>query len=122
MELNCGHYTGRDEWVNALSFDKSTYTVPDGAYMADGHHRLQPPIRCARRSAKTRSWWRASSCAPNLSGSIPRSTRASWRARQAMRDTLGIDLAPEVLPLSNLNAAMFPFMLDLNTVFALQEA
>ena len=42
--------------------------------------------------------------------------------RQALRDTLGIDLAPEVLPLSNLNAAMFPFMLDLNTVFALQEA
>ena len=34
---------------------------------------------------------------------------------------LGIDLSEDVLPLSNINAAMFPFMLNTNLVFALEK-
>lgn len=121
VELNCGHYTGRDEWVNALSFDKSTYTVPDGAYMQVDIIASNPdPVRtaiCEDPVLVAGEQLRA-----ELEREYPQVYARVMARRQAMRDTLGIDLAPEVLPLSNLNAAMFPFMLDLNTVFALQEA
>ena len=44
------------------------------------------------------------------------------RARQrAMRETLGISISDDVLPMSNLNGVYYPFMLDLGVVLAKQD-
>ena len=42
--------------------------------------------------------------------------------QQAMRETLGIHISDDVLPMSNLNGVYYPFMLDLGTVLAKKES
>ena len=49
-------------------------------------------------------------------------TLARIQARREAIAYLGIDLHEDVLPMSNINAAMFPFMLNTGKVFALEEA
>ena len=120
VELNCGHYTGRDEWVNALSYDGSKYTLPDGAYMqVDIISSKSDPTRTAICEDP------AVIAGPELRAALAQQypdVYARIAARQkAMRETLGIALHDDVLPLSNINAAMFPFMLNLDVVFALEE-
>ena len=49
----------------------------------------------------------------------------TWARIQERREAmkyLGINLHEDVLPMSNMNAAMFPFMLNTTKVFALEEA
>ena len=49
----------------------------------------------------------------------------TWARIQERREAmkyLGIDLHEDVLPMSNMNAAMFPYMLNTNLVYALEEA
>lgn len=121
VELNCGHFTGMDEWVNALSYEGSTYTVPDGAYMqVDIISSMPDPARTAICEDP------AIVAGPALRAALGREypeVYARILARQrAFREVLGIDLCDDVLPLTNINAAMFPFMLNPDIVFALEEA
>ncbi|NLF27157.1 MAG: hypothetical protein GX592_04605 [Clostridiales bacterium] len=121
VELNCGHFTGMDEWVNALSYDGSIYTVPDGAYMqADIISSMSNPARTAICEDP------AIVAGPELRAALEREYPEVYgriRARQrAFREALGIALHDDVLPLSNINAAMFPFMLNPDVAFALEEA
>lgn len=120
VELNCGHYTGQDEWTNSLSFDGSAYTLPDGAYMQVDVIASNPdPVRTAICEDT------AVIAGPELRDALRKEYPETWARIQERRDAmirhLGIALHDEVLPLSNLNAAMFPFMLNLNRVFALKE-
>lgn len=120
VNLNCGHFTGMEEWTNALSFEGSTYTVPDGAYMqVDIIASSAEPVRSA-----------ICEDAVVIAGEALRAELAeqypeTWARIQARREAiayLGIELHEDVLPMSNINAAMFPFMLNTGKVFALEEA
>lgn len=44
-----------------------------------------------------------------------------YRRRRTAMEQIGIRLYPEVLPLSNLNGAFYPFMLNRNLVFAQKD-
>jgi hypothetical protein len=55
-----------------------------------------------------------------LEGRFPACWERCQRRRAFMRDTLGIELPEEVLPLSNIPAIVPPFFLRPNLVFALE--
>ena len=120
VNLNVGHFTGMDEWTNALSFDGSKYTMPDGAYMqVDIIASSSSPVRSAIcedcvviAGEKLRA---------ELAEQYPETWARIQERREAMK-YLGIDLHEDVLPMSNMNAAMFPYMLNTNLVYALEEA
>jgi hypothetical protein len=121
VSLNCGHYTGMDEWVNSLTYDTSKRTLPDGAYLQVDIIASNPdPVRTAICEDPVIV------AGPELRGQLKAEYPEIWarveERRTAIREVLGIDLHEDVLPISNLNAAMFPFMLNLEEVFALKEA
>lgn len=120
VTLNCGHYTGMDEWTNALSFDGSTHTLPDGAYLqADIIASNPDPVRTAICEDPVIVAGKELRSA--LAAEYPEVWARIQRRREAMIHHLGIALNEDVLPLSNINAAMFPFMLNPNLVFAIEK-
>ncbi len=120
VTLNCGHYTGMDEWTNALAYDGSMHVVPDGAYMqADIIASNDNPVRTA--ICEDPVLVAGAELRAQLAEEYPEVMARIQERRQVMQSVLGMELNEDVLPLSNLNAAMFPFMLNLNEVFALEE-
>jgi hypothetical protein len=120
VTLNAGHYTGSDEWVNALSFDGSSYTVPDGAYMqADIIASVQNPLRVA--ICEDGLIVAGEALRKELKAKYPQTWERIAARREKMRSVIGMEINDEILPLSNLNAVMFPFMLNLEKVFGLGE-
>ncbi len=119
VQLNCGHYTGQDEWVNSLSFDGSTHTLPDGAYLQVDIIASNPdPVRTAICEDAVIV------AGPALRAQLEREypeVYARIMARRAAMGEIGIALHEDVLPLSNLNGAMFPFMLNLDVVFGIES-
>lgn len=120
VNLNCGHFTGMDEWTNALSFEGSTYTIPDGAYMqVDIIASSASPVRSA--ICEDAVVIAGEKLRKELSEQYPETWARIQERREAMK-YLGIQLHEDVLPMSNINAAMFPFMLNTTKVFAQEEA
>jgi len=121
VSLNCGHYTGMDEWVNSPVSDGSARTLPDGAYLQVDIIASNPdPVRTA--ICEDPVIVAGDALRDALKKEYPEVWARVQERRAAIRDVLGVDLHEDVLPLSNLNAAMFPFMLNLDKVFALEEA
>ncbi len=121
VSLNCGHYTGMDEWVNSLTYEGSKRTLPDGAYLQVDIIASNPaPVRTA--ICEDPVIVAGEGLREALKAEYPEVFARIEARRAAIRDVLGIQLHEDVLPISNLNAAMFPFMLNLEQVFALEEA
>lgn len=119
VTLNAGHYTGMDEWVNALSFDGSRHTLPDGAYLqADIIASASGPVRTA--ICEDTIIVAGEALRQTLKTEYPETFARIMRRQDAMRKYLGIAVSDDVLPLSNMNGAMFPFMLNLGEMFALK--
>ena len=119
VTLNAGHYTGADEWVNALSFDGSRYTVPDGAYMqADIIASAKDPVRAA--ICEDGLIVAGEALRRELKAQYPQAWERIASRQEKLRSVIGMEIRDEILPLSNLNAAMFPFMLNLEEVFGLR--
>ncbi len=120
VALNCGHYTGKDEWVNSMAFDGSEYVLPDGAYLqADIIASNPDPVRTAICEDPVII------AGKDLRDALAKEYPDVWariaERREAMISHLGIDIGEDVLPLSDINAAMFPFMLNLNMVYAIEK-
>jgi hypothetical protein len=116
--LNPGHQLHLDEWVNSPVWRDSTVELRSGMAMQvdiipatgtdyfttnieDGIALADDALRSSFAAVYPEAW-------------------ARIQARRAfMRDALGIDLHPDVLPLSNLAAALPPFLLRPDQVLAL---
>jgi hypothetical protein len=116
--LNPGHQLHLDEWVNSPVWRGSTVELRSGMAMQvdiipatgtpwfttnieDGIALADDALRATFAAAYPGAW-------------------ARIQARRAfMRDVLGIDLHPDVLPLSNLAAALPPFLLRPDRVLTL---
>jgi hypothetical protein len=116
--LNPGHQIHLDEWVNSPIFRGSTIPLASGmafqvdiipatgtdyftTNIEDGIALADDALRASFAATYPEAW-------------------ARIQARRAfMRDALGIDLHPDVLPLSNLAAALPPFLLRPDRVLAL---
>jgi hypothetical protein len=116
--LNPGHQLHLDEWVNSPVWRDSTVELRSGMAMQvdiipatgtpyfttnieDGIALGDEGLRASFAAAYPDAWSRIQA------------------RRTFMRDSLGIDLHPDVLPLSNLAAALPPFLLRPDRVLAL---
>ncbi len=108
--LNIGHQIAMDEWTNSLVAAGATAKVKSGMYfqadfwgaLPEPHHAVFAEDGIAIADARLRA-------------ELTRRYPAMWKRVQARRtfmtDVLGIRLAPEALPFSNIPAAVIPFFL-----------
>lgn len=109
VELNPGHLIHLDEWVDSPVYKGSTETLQSGMTIQmdvipatdtpyfmtnaeDGVALADEPLRMTFADAYPEAWKRIQ------------------HRREFMREVLGIDLAPEVLPFSNIPAYLPPYL------------
>ena len=115
VTLNVGHNTGTEEWSNAISYKNSEIPVVDGAFMqADIIAHGENPVRTA--ICEDAVVVAGKDLRRELEAEYPEVYERIRIRRQAMRDVLGIRLHEDVLPMSNLNGAYFPFLLNTGKV------
>ncbi|HEY3282722.1 MAG TPA: hypothetical protein VGN26_10645 [Armatimonadota bacterium] len=118
--LNPGHYIHLDEWVSTPFYDGSSITLKSG--MA-----LQVDIIPVSKGP----YWLANTedgvvlADETLRSEIRRRFPEMWQRFQARRSfmqrVLGLDLAPEILPLSNTPALFPPFLLSPEKVLVVKR-
>ena len=118
ITLNPGHGTGTEEWLNSAFHAGSTHKLLDGEFLqVDIIASKADPVRtsiCEDAVVIASAGLRA-----QLAAQYPAVWARIQARQQAMRETLGIHISDDVLPMSNLNGVYYPFMLDLGTVLAL---
>lgn len=109
VSLNPGHLIHLDEWVSSPIYRGSTQALRSGmAIQVDvipatkTHHTTNIEDTIALADAPLRR---------EFAGKYPEAWQRIERRRAFMRDALGIQLKPEVLPFSNIPAYLPPFWL-----------
>ncbi len=111
VSLNPGHQTHLEEWINSpfredfhhtlrsgMAFQCDIIAFPGGPYV--GVH-VEDTVVIADESTRTR-----------LKQEYPEAFMRIMLRGKTMRDILGIDIGEHVLPLSNLQAVLQPFLLN----------
>ena len=109
--LNPGHQIHLDEWVNSPIFPGSAHRARARAWPSRSTSSRPPAPTTSRPTSRTAS----PSPTPTLRDALAAAYPDAWariEARRAfMREALGIDLHPDVLPFSNIPAYLPPFLL-----------
>ncbi|KIL37675.1 hypothetical protein SD71_03535 [Cohnella kolymensis] len=118
--LNVGHLISSDEWPNSPVYAGSE--IP----MLSGHYLQCDIIACSDYPFKQAILEDGLILADDslrtaLQREYPDVFARIQKRRRFMIDTLGINVHEDVLPLSNGQAVMHPYMLDLNTLFSIKE-
>lgn len=117
--LNPGHLIHLDEWMNTPVYPGSTATLRSGqAIQIDIIPAAGPPYHGANIEDGIALLDEAGRA--ELRERFPELADRVAARRAFMADVLGIRLKPEVLPLSNLAAALPPFLLAPNRLLALR--
>ncbi len=117
VTLNAGHNTGTEEWSNAISYKGSRIPVADGAFMqADIIAHGEDPVRTA--ICEDAVVVAGEELRNALRTEYPETYERIQARKKAMKEVLGIRLHEDVLPMSNLNGAYFPFLLNTGLVYA----
>ncbi len=107
--LNPGHLIHSDEWTNSIFYEDSPYTISSGmaiqcdiiAFPGDpyiGVH-VEDGVLIANKNTRNR-----------IMNKFPKCWKRIDKRRKIMKEVLGINLADEVLPTSNIQAVLFPYM------------
>jgi len=117
IELNPGHLIHMDEWVSSPIFPASTIPIRSGmAIQAD----VIPSSPTYYSTRMEDGYAIADEALRNeLAEAFPACYARCRTRRDFVRETLGIDLGEEVLPLSNIPALVPPFFLEPGTVLAM---
>lgn len=119
FELNPGHYIGGDEWVNSEFRRGSSTPIHSGSHIqCDIIAASAKPVLsaiCEDTVVIADSGLRA-----ELKAACPEFYDKTTARRAFMRDFLGIVISEDVLPMSDMNAVMFPYMLNPRLMFALE--
>lgn len=121
VTLNPTHYSGSDEWTNSPMYRNSPEHVMDGSH-------IQVDIIASR--AKPQMTAICEDCIViageglrrALADEYPEAYARVMRRQEIARSVLGIKLHDDVLPMSNLNFAYFPYMLNLDAVFSMSRS
>ncbi|MHB8063807.1 MAG: hypothetical protein ACYDG2_14430 [Ruminiclostridium sp.] len=118
VTLNPGHNTGTDEWTNSPCFSGSELLIMDGMFMqADIIASGKTPVRTA--ICEDAIVVAGEKLQGELRSQYPEVYKRIQERRQIIKDVLKIKLSEDVLPMSNLNAVNFPFLLNTDLVFAI---
>ena len=115
--LNPGHHTATDEWVNSPFYQDSPHTIVSGNYFqCDMIASSSDPIMSA--ICEDTVIVADETLRQEIKEQFPELYMRISRRQEKMRSILGINIDDSLLPLSNMNGAYFPFMLDTGRVFA----
>ena len=121
VSLNPTHYSGSDEWTNSPMSKDSKHSVMDGSHIQvdiiASRSRPQMTAICEDCVVIAGKDLRMA-----LKEEYPQAYERVLRRQEAARSVLGIRLHDDVLPMSNLNFAYFPYMLDTGLVFAMERS
>ncbi len=115
--LNPGHLIHLDEWLSSPIYDGSTDTIESGMVLQVdvipaspiyASTRMEDGVVVADETLRN-----------EIAERFPDAYGRCQARRNFMQDTLGFELAPEILPLSNIPGLVPPFFLNSNQVFAL---
>ena len=119
FNLNPGHYIGGDEWVNTEFLHGSKIAVHNGSH-----------IQCDIIAASSNPVLNAicedtvvvadSGLQAELKAAYPELFQKIEMRRTFMQESLGIDIHPDILPMNEMNAVMFPFMMNTKLMFAME--
>lgn len=119
VALNPTHYTGTDEWTNSPMYKNSPYKIEDGAHIQvdiiASHNNPVMTSICEDCVVIAGEELRA-----NLKKEYPETYARIMERQKATREVLGINISDDLLPMSNMNFAYNPFMLNLDRVFTLK--
>ncbi len=119
VTLNPGHYIGGDEWTNSPFFEGSETPVKYGAHLqCDIIVGSGKPL--ATGICEDGIVLADETLRNELKAQYPEVWERIEKRREVMSNNLGMTLSPDVLPLSNMCGAYFPFMLDTTKVFSLK--
>ncbi len=115
--LNPGHHTATDEWVNSPFYKDSPHAITSGNYFqCDMIASSSEPIMSA--ICEDTVIVADQELRNQIKEQFPELYNRIIRRQEKMRSILGIQIDESLLPLSNMNGAYFPFMLDTGRVFA----
>ncbi|MBI4891555.1 MAG: hypothetical protein HY821_13095 [Acidobacteria bacterium] len=115
--LNAGHLIHLDEWVSSPAYEGSAVELQSGMVMQSDVIPSHPHFYSSRMED---GYLLASSgLQRDLQARFPQLHSRCLARRQFMRNTLGLPVHDDVLPLSNLCGVVPPFLLQPNLVFAL---
>ena len=117
--LNPGHQLHLDEWVNSPVWRDSTVQLRSGMVHAGRHHPGDRDRRTSPPTSRTASRSLTGRCGPRSRPRYPEAWARIQARRAFMRNVLGIELHPDVLPLSNIPACLPPFLLRPDRVLAM---
>jgi len=118
ITLNPGHLIHMDEWLSSPVFAGSSIPIQSGMVMQVDvipvspvyfSTRMEDGMAIAGKRLRT-----------ELQAKYPDVYARCQARRRFMIETLGFELAEEVLPLSNISAIVPPFMLNPRLIFALE--
>ncbi len=117
ITLNPGHSTGTEEWLNSAFFKGSQHVIQSGEFIqvdiiASGSNPVRTSI-CEDAVVFADEPLRE-----ELKKQYPHVYERIVKRQEAMREVLGIQVSDDLLPMSNLNGVYYPFMLNLDVVFA----
>lgn len=120
VALNPGHCIGMDEWSNSPVWKDSEIKIQNGLHfqcdiVACGKDPVMNAI-CEDTIVIADEKMRE-----EVREKYPETWERIEKRQTFMRETLGILLHDDVLPMSGLNGVMFPFMLDRSRIFALKR-
>ncbi len=120
VTLNPGHFTGTEEWSNAITAKGSAIPVPDGAFMqVDIIAHGDDPVRTG--ICEDAVVIAGKELQEELQKAYPEVYERIQKRRKVMQEVLGLTLHEDVLPMSNLNGAYYPFMLNTDLVFTIRD-
>ena len=116
VTLNAGHCTGTEEWSNAISYEGSKIPLVDGSFMQVDIIASGPgPVHNA--ICEDAVVIAGPSLREELRKQYPDVYERIQKRRKVMKEVLGINPHEDVLPMSNLNGAYYPFLLNTDVVF-----
>ena len=121
VSLNPGHNISGDEWTNSPFFKGSEYKVLNGYYLqCDIIASIPNPLRQAILEDSVviaDEILRA-----QLKKQYPEVYDRIQKRRTFIKEVLGINISDDVLPLSNSQAVLHPYLLDVDKFFVIDKA
>lgn len=118
--LNPGHFIGDDEWVSSPFSDGSSAVLTSGSYL---QFDLIPDPPRPQRGANMEDGFVIAdeSLRAQISSADPQIMKRFARRRAFLADVLGIRIAEDLLPMSDLAGFYTPFLMERNKAFVVSS-
>lgn len=115
--INTGHLIHTDEWTNSPFYKDCDMVLHSGMAIQSDYSAYRPDLGVALHE-EDGVILMDEQTAQNYRLQAPKSFERMLNRRKFMRETLGIQIADEVYPVSDNAGVMYPYLCDMNIVLA----